>query len=123
MVTKTEGRHAGHFLVGEDTTEGMRSREIITVAAGQNLVAGAVIAKNSGSGKYEAYDNDSTTTTDEAAAVLFDNCDATDGDKEAVAIVRDASVNLAELVFEDTEDTNDQLAAVADLLAVGIVCR
>lgn len=123
MVTKTEGRHAGHFIVGEDETEGLRSREIITVAEGQVLQAGAVIAKNASTGKYEAYDNDGTSDTNAAAGVLFDNVDATDGDVEAVAIVRDASVNLAELIFEDTEDTNDQAAAVADLLALGIVCR
>lgn len=121
MVTKTEGRHAGFFIVSESNKT--RSREQITIAEGEILQAGAVIAKNSSTGNYEGYDNDGTSLTHTAAAILFDNVDATDGEVQAVAIVRDAEVNREELIFADSEDTGDQDAAVADLLAVGIICR
>lgn len=42
MGLKTETRHAGEFIVSE--ANGARSRKAITIASGQNLVAGAVIA-------------------------------------------------------------------------------
>lgn len=121
MTTKTEGYHAGHFIVSE--ANGHRSRETITVAAGEVLVAGSVIAKHSGTGKYAEYDNDATVTLDDAAGILYDNVDATDGDVEAVAIVRDAEVNGDELQWGANEDTNDRLAGTADLLALGIIVR
>lgn len=118
---KTEAKHAGHFIVSEANKT--RSREVITVAQGEILKAGSVIAKHPTSGKYYSYDNDGTTTTRAAAAILFDNVDATDGAVKAVAIVRDAEVNGDEIFFETSEDTGDKDAAIADLKLVGIICR
>src|SRR3546814_754989 len=43
MVTLTEGRHAAEFILSE--ASGMRSREAIVVAEGQNLPAGAILGK------------------------------------------------------------------------------
>lgn len=43
MVTLTEPAHAGEFILHE--ANGCRSREAVTVASGQNLVAGAVLGK------------------------------------------------------------------------------
>lgn len=121
MTVKTEGYHAGHFMVSD--ANGRRSREEITIAEGQVLKAGAVLALNTDTGKYEAYSNDGTSVTAAAAAILWDNVDATDGDVQATAIVRDAEVNLAELQFGDGEDTGDREAAIADLKALGIIAR
>jgi len=42
-AVKTEGQHAGEFILGE--AESKRSRETITVLSGQNLKAGAVVGK------------------------------------------------------------------------------
>lgn len=121
MTVKTEGFHAGHFMISE--ANGHRSRAIVTIASGENLRAGTVLARNSVTGEYVAYDNDDTTTEDDAAAILWDNVDASDGAKEATAIVRDAEVNGDELQWGDNEDTGDREAAVTDLAAVGIICR
>lgn len=119
MTTKTEGQHAGHFLISE--ANGHRSRETITVKAGEVLSAGAVIALQTSTGKYIEYQNDETALG--AAAILFDNVDATDGDVQAVAIVRDAEVNGGDLQWNATEDTGDRDAAVTELAAKGIIVR
>lgn len=119
MTVKTEGFHAGHFIVSE--ANGHRSREVITVKQGEVLNAGAVIALQTSTGKYIEYQNDETALA--AKAILFDNVDATDGDVEAVALVRDCEVNGAELQWAATEDTGDRDAAVVDLATQGIIVR
>ena len=43
MVTKTEGIHAGEFVLSQ--ANGERSREAVTVALGQQLTAGQVLAR------------------------------------------------------------------------------
>lgn len=124
MVTKTEGFHAGHFIVSEANKT--RSREIITVRAGEVLAAGTVLAlaaSGGSSGKYLAYGNDETSVGAAAAAILFDSVDATDGDVEAVALVRDCEVNAEEIVWNDLQDTADRVAGIADLATKGIICR
>lgn len=120
MVVKTEGFHAGHFIVSEANKT--RSRETIIIREGQVLVAGAIIAKGA-DGKYGAYNNDGTSDENTAAGILFDNVDATDGDVKAVGVLRDCEVNLDELQWADTEDTGDRDAAIADLAALGIIGR
>jgi hypothetical protein len=118
-TVKTEGTHAGAFIVSEANKT--RSREIITVKHGQVLEAGAVIAYQTSTKKYVAYHNDETSLA--AKAVLFDKVDATDGDVQAVALVRDCEVNGHELVWADTEDTGDKDAAIVDFATVGIIVR
>lgn len=50
MASKTEGQHAGEFILSE--APGSASRESITVLSGQNLKAGAVVGRlNKGVGK------------------------------------------------------------------------
>jgi len=117
MTTKTEGSHAGGFIVSE--ANGMRSREQITVREGEVLEAGTVLATVAG--KRVGYDNDASGAA--ASGILFDSVDATDGDVEAVAIVRDAEVNAAELVWPDENDTTDINAGLVDLAALGIILR
>lgn len=119
MTIKTEGQHAGHFIISE--ANGHRSREVITVKSGEVLNAGAVIALQSSTGKYIEYQNDETDLA--AKAILFDNVDASDGDVEAVALVRDCEVKGANLQWADTEDTGDRDAAVTDLALQGIIVR
>ncbi len=120
MTLKTEGFHAGHFLVSE--AEGTRSRDVVTIAHGEVLAAGSVLAKNSSTGKYTHYNND-TTPINAAVGILFANVDATAGDVKAVMIARDAEVNLSELQWAATEDTGDRDAAIADLKLLHIIAR
>ena len=130
MTTLTEGRHAGEFLVGEasvGSTGVSRSRDAIVVLSGQNLQAGAVIAKVTASGKYVERANAADNASDgseTAVGILFAAVDATAGDASGVAIVRDAEFNAGEVEYKtgfvvDTDDT----AAKAELAAVGIIAR
>lgn len=118
---KTEGKRRGEFLISE--AEGNRAREIVTAAHGEVWVPGQVLAKNTHTLKYEAYDNDGTTTTNAAAAISYDHVDATSADKDAVVLIRDCEVNGDELVFAGTEDSGDKNAAFADLKTHGIIVR
>lgn len=75
------------------------------------------IAVNAGIGEYVAYDDDgSNDGRRTAAGILYAAVDATHQDAPAVAHVRDCEVYADELTGLDD-------AAVADLLALGIVVR
>jgi len=114
MAALTEGKYSGEFIVSE--ANGSRSREVVTVNESGVLVAGTVLSAVAAGG-YKAYDKTAEGELAEAAAaILLAGVDATDGDVSAVAIVRDSEVALADLTGIDT-------AGVADLLALGIVCR
>lgn len=121
MTTLTEGQHAGEFIVSEANKT--RSRDPITVAAGQNLKAGAVLGKITASGEYAAYNPAGVDGTETAAGVLYDAVDASAAAAPGVAIVRDAEVNKGELVFADGTAQADIDAAIAELAAVGIIAR
>lgn len=118
-VFQSEGTHAGEFIVRE--ANGDRSREKIVVTSGQVLVAGAVIATVAG--KQVEYDNAGASGAEIATGILFDASDATGADADAVGIVRDCTVNLSELVWEAGQDQASIDAGVADLKALGIICR
>lgn len=118
MTVYTEGRHAGEFLISE--ANGQRSRETVTVTSGQNLAAGAIIELATGKAIGFA-----GATASEAIGVLFDAVDATGGDvTDAVYIARDAEVQASEITVasDDTAETK-KTAAIADLLAIGIIAR
>ncbi len=120
MTTQTEGKHAGGFLLSE--AGGKRSREKITVASGQDLVAGQVVGKLTSGGKYVAVDQALSDGSQTAIGVLWDNVDATDGDVEATIIARDAEVNGNELTYSGQSPT-EVATCITELAAVGIIVR
>ena len=130
MTTLTEGTHAGEFLVGESNvgSDGVPAgHDPIIVASGQVLVAGAVIAKLTASGKYVERANAADVATDgseTAAGILFDAVDASGGDAPGVGILRDTRYNKAEVVYKtgfvvDTDDTD----SIAELAAINLIGR
>lgn len=112
----TEQKRAGEFLIAEGN--GSISREKVVVASGSGvLVPGTVMGKVTATGKYKAYDNaDATTGLGTAAAVLYNEVDATAADVEAVVIVRHAEVDEALL-------TGINADGKADLAALQIIVR
>lgn len=119
MQPITEKGHAGGFLLSE--ANGSRSREEVTILEGQNLAAGAVLGRITSGGKYVEYDNDGTDDGRRTAvAILYAAADASDGDVQATAIVRDAEVNGEELVWQSSDEV---AAGITDLAAVGIIVR
>lgn len=119
MSVLTEGAYSAEFVLSE--ANGFRSREVVTIASGNNLGAGTVLGKITASGKYAGYDDGLVDGTEVAVAVLYADCDASTADQEAVVIFRDAEVSDAKLVWVD--EVNDKAAGLVDLAAVGIVSR
>jgi hypothetical protein len=120
MAAKTEGKHSGEFILSEANYD--RSREEVTVVSGQNLTACKVLGKITSGGKYAVYDNGASDGTQAAAGILFDDCDASGGDKKAAVIVRDCVVKAAMLDWGSSDGTAIT-AGRADLLALGIIVR
>ena len=102
------------------------SREAVIIAAGAgDLKIGSVLGRLNAAGKYKLHvnggDKDGTQT---ASAVLITPVNATDEDREAVAVVRHAEVSIQGLVFDASVDNAAKRnSAIADLAAAGIIVR
>lgn len=117
MATKlTEGKHPGEFILWE---AGNISREKVTIASGENLVAGTVLGKVTSSGEYKLHNAGAGTGEQDAVALLFDNVDASGGAVEATIIARLAEVSLAALTFKSGISAGDKTTAIAKLAADG----
>jgi len=79
------------------------------------------IAITAGSGKVVALDPDAVNGSNHAAGVMIAAVDATSADKPGVAIVRDAMVAPANLVWPAEISAGDKATAIADLEKLGIV--
>ena len=120
MTVLTETRHRGEFLVSE--ANGHRSREVVTMVSGTvALVAGSVLGKITASGKYNAYDSANVDGSEDAAAILFDDCDASGGDVECLVILRDAEFNLGAVIWSETD--TDEPAGIIALALLGVIGR
>lgn len=131
MAVKTEGKHAGEFIVSELPSHGSRSTG--TVKQGENLVAGQVVEKD-GDGKLVAFTATLDVSEDlitQAAGVLFDNVDAsasgTNADVPgAVFLDWTAVLNLAECTIpaENPGTTkSEQDVTLESLARLGIKLR
>lgn len=121
MATSTLGKRESEFLHYE--LEPQYTREQVTITAGQNLPAGAVVGKITASGKYAAYDNNASDGTETAAGVLVAAVDASAADEEGVIIARGPAV-----VLNRALDWNGQTGAAVtdgqnDLAGIGILVR
>ncbi len=115
MTIKTEGFHAGEFLLSEAT--GTRSREEITLAASTAVLpAGQVLGRITASGLYAAYDPAASDGREAATAVLWSPLGISTQTQRSVAIVRDAEVKRGCLTGLDAD-------AEALLVAFGIIVR
>ncbi len=83
---RTEGTYApdkliagnAHLLVGRK----------VTIVSGQNLTRGAVLGKITASGKYNLSLSGASDGSQTPDLILAENCDATSGDKVALAYAR-----------------------------------
>lgn len=76
-----------------------------------------------GTTKYKKYDNAAVDGSQVAAGVLWDDVDATGADKPGVAIVRNAEVKAAALVWDSGQSAGDKTAGIADLAKLNIIAR
>jgi Bacteriophage lambda head decoration protein D len=121
MTVLTEGQHTGEAIISEE--DGNYSRDVVTLIAGQNLGAMSVLGKITASGKYTLMDPAAADGSQNAAAILFDNVDATAADKKAVVLVRVASFNGKELVWKSGMTAPQIATSTAALKTLGIIVR
>jgi hypothetical protein len=117
----TEGKHNFEFLLSEANGQLSREQVTVTVAGATALPAGAVLGKLTATGKYVAYDDVGSDGSEIAAAVLCNDCPATNGDYKRTIIARNAEVIAAMLTQVGTGALNAN--GVADLKTVGIIVR
>ena len=98
---RTEGTYApdkliagnAHLLVGRK----------VTIISGQNLTRGAVLGKITASGKYNLSLSDASDGSQTPDLILAENCDASSGDKVALAYARgDFNANALTLGTDHT---------------------
>ncbi|MBB4287673.1 head decoration protein [Roseospira goensis] len=116
----TESRRTAEFLISE--ANGHRSREEVTVTGGA-YTPGTVLGRVTTSGKHTIHDPTAEDGSETAVAVLHAVVDASDGDRRATIIARDAEVNGLALSWFDGATDPQKAAGVADLAAVGIIVR
>ncbi|MEP0518561.1 MAG: head decoration protein [Hyphomicrobiales bacterium] len=125
MVTLTEGRHTGEFILTE--ANGKRSRDNVTVTftAAGNLAAGLVMGVITASGKWKPHEDGASDGSEVAAGILYDNVTAAAAsDVVAVMITRDAEAKRGALEWDATVSTPTlENAAIDDLATAGIVVR
>lgn len=125
MAILTEDRFigAGHYIVSE--AHGMyRSREQGVIASGAGVLkAGAVLGQVTATDKYVPFDPDGADGSENAAAILFEGCDATDADVRRTLTVRDTEVHADVLVFAEGTTDAQKTAAMASLASAGIIGR
>jgi len=112
----------GHYLVSE--AAGYRSREQVMIASGAGIQkAGAVLGKITASGKYLPYDPAGADGTENAAAILFEGCDATSADVRRTVTARDSEIHVDVLEWADGVDDGEKNTALTALAALGIIGR
>jgi hypothetical protein len=111
---------AGSFTV---SAAGTRSREMAVVKSGRMLPAGAVVGKETASGKVVYWTADAEDGSETVYGLLFDHTDASAGDVKQVVLVRGAEANWAELQWHEDVTELEKSAARVQLLARKLVAR
>lgn len=121
IVENPLGAVIGHGTVAVAFSGGGIS---FTLADATDFVAGDTIKVTVAAGtKYVQHDQDGTNGSEVAAAVLFDDVDATAADKPAVVHIRDCEVAASKLTWQSDIDAGEKTAALAQLAALGIIAR
>jgi hypothetical protein len=100
------------------------SREVATVAAGQNLRLGAVVGRDTLTGKLKALNPAATDGTETPVGILLGNVDASLIDVDnALLLNRHAVVASNAVIWPVEITTGHKAAAVASLASIGILIR
>jgi hypothetical protein len=119
MAVKTETNTLGDGIKWEGSND--YSRQKVTVLSGQSLSLLEVVGKVTASGKVVALDPDGLDGSENAAGIMVGAVDASLADKPGVAIVREAMIASANLVWPAEISAGDKATALADLEALGVV--
>ena len=122
MTSITEQNNLGDLLKYEAPNR--YSRDVATIAAGQNLPLGTVLGRNASDGKHYAIDPAATDGTEDAIGVLANAIDATNADRsDAILIARHAIVARGALVWPTGISTAHKAAAIEQLAERGVLAR
>ncbi len=121
MPTLVEPMNLGDLLKYE--APNLYSRDLGKVAAGQSLILGSVVGRETATNKLKALDPAATDGTELPAGVLIVDADATTADLDAVIVARHAIVTRHALVWPAGLTPAQQSAAIAALEARGILVR
>jgi len=125
MTALNEGQYTGEFLIEEPAPRISRETVTVTVDTATKLEPGHVMAQLSADSKFVEYDNSGTDGSEEAAGILYNECDNSAGeapaDFTAVVVVRLAAVRKADLQWNSGVDASGKTAAYADLKALMIL--
>jgi len=121
MPSLTQTNRTAEFLASEAT--GTRSRDVVTLLANQVVKAGEVLGKVTASGKYVAFNQDAADGSEAAAAIAYEDADATGADLSITVIIRDAEVYSAKLTWPSDITEGEQATAEGELAALGIIVR
>lgn len=122
-MAQTERNYPEEVVLSEGP--GSRSRDVVVILSGQNLKAGAVLGKITASGKYKQCDNTTPASdgSQNAAAVLLADVDASAADAKGVALTRDAEIKTELLVHNAGASAPNKAAQITNLATFGIIAR
>lgn len=123
MTAISESPNLGDLLKYEEDSLNY-SREVATVAAGQNLLLGAVVGRDTLSGKLKALDPAATDGTEVPVGILLGNVDASLIDVDSALLLNRHAVVASNAVIWRVEiSTEQKAAATASLASLGILIR
>jgi len=129
-VLAPDGSSVGRFLMGTGSTDSaaFTSRQVnFTLTDATDFIVGnyfnIVVARPSTHGQVAAWDPATNDGRHLASGVLWDDVDASAAATAGVAIVRDAEVDSAMLVYGSTITAAQQAAALEQLESRGIIAR
>jgi hypothetical protein len=122
MPATHEANNLGDLLKYE--APNLYSRDLATVATGQNLALGAVVGLETSTSKLKALDPAAIDGTENAIGVLASSVDATLVDRsDALLITRHAIVANHALVWPAAITPAQKATAIAQLEARGVLVR
>ena len=123
MITLTEDKHTGGFLIWEVLRD--YTRETVTLASGAGKLApGTVLGRITTGGKYTGLAPAATNGSQNAAGILWADVDATDADAPGVVILRGPAIaNRHEIVWPEAATEAQITTATTALAALGIILR
>lgn len=121
MAVLTQGNYPGDWLIEEFAAPNY-CREEYTLASGQNLKTGTVVALGAGTTVSAWIDDDGTYGT--VLGILLNDVDASGGAKPCVVLKRGPAVIAKEgITYHADNDGTEEAKALAALLVLGIVAR
>ena len=121
MPVFTEGNNLGDLLKYE--APHLYSRDLLTVADGQDLAIGAVVGIQTADGKVYVLDPVAADGTEIAVGVMVQAAAPSGADEDVPVIARHAIVSDAALVWPGGITAPQQTDATAQLKAAGILIR